>query len=144
MSAEGAHWWTIPDIVAATILAGRVPGTIERAIIFRPVGRQQGLRATRLRGEIKVDPRRQDLFKIAVQERERHKALGSEEAERMQGFLKTFGNASGYGLHVEVRRRDLRSRGRHRHHQPQWRAGRVGCRDDRAEPRRHFVGHVGG
>jgi hypothetical protein len=104
--AEG-YWWTIPDAVAAKLLDGQLPGQIERAILLRPEGTQPGLRSSRLRGEVKVDPRRGDLFKTVVQERERVRSAGDDEAERLQRFLKTFGNASGYGLHVEFRRRDL-------------------------------------
>ena len=107
VSSDGGIWWTIPDAVAATILDGRPPGMVQQAVVFRPRGTQPGLQNVRLRGEIKIDPRRNDLFKIAVQERERVRVGGDDEAERLQRFLKTFGNASGYGLHVEFRRRDL-------------------------------------
>lgn len=107
VTAEEGFWWTIPDAVAAKVLDGRLPGRIEQAVLIRAEGTQGGLRSTRLRGEVKVDPRRGDLFRTVVQERERVRVAGDDQAERLQRFLKTFGNASGYGLHVEFRRRDL-------------------------------------
>lgn len=73
------------------------------------VGRTAGLRPIRLRGSVPVDPTRDDLFRLAIEERARVKGdkhLAKEERKRLDQFLKTFATGGAYGIFAEVRQLD--------------------------------------
>ncbi|MGI8558535.1 MAG: hypothetical protein ACR2ND_09535 [Solirubrobacteraceae bacterium] len=85
--------YALPDVYAAALLGGRAP-KIVRHITFEPVGRTQGLRPVALRGEVEIDPRRDDLFKALVEQRKRiadRDDLPPVEREWLNAFLKVFG-----------------------------------------------------
>ena len=101
-------WYTLADAVAAKLLAGKTP-TILQAIRFVPHGRER-LRATRLRGEVPIDPRRQDPFKIVIEERRRieeDRTLPDREREWRSKGLKVLANATAYGIYAEMVRDEL-------------------------------------
>src|SRR5205823_6704047 len=63
-----ANWYALPDVIAAKLLRRRTP-KITRALGLVPIGKQPGLRPIRLRGEVQVDPRTQDFFRLVIEAR---------------------------------------------------------------------------
>jgi len=109
LTANEPLWYTIPDAVAATLLAGKVPQVL-RALRFVPQGRSPDLRPVRLRGEIAVDPQTLDFFRVVVEERyrlDRRTELTEVERKRLERFLKVLANATGYGIYAEMNAQDL-------------------------------------
>lgn len=96
-------WYTLPDLIAATLLTGRAP-TITRALRFVPVGRQPDLQPVRLRGDVLVDPASEDFFRAVVEARQRAKQAGDQD---LAGFLKDLANAGSYGIYAEMIRHEL-------------------------------------
>jgi len=90
-------WLSGPDVIASKLLSGKVP-RIEKAIRLVPHGRQKGLRATNLRGMVEVDPRKHDLFRVMVEQKQVHKT--SDEA--LSYFLKICANSTSYGMFFEL------------------------------------------
>jgi hypothetical protein len=103
-----AMWFSLPDAVASTILTGRPPKIIE-AFRLKAVGLQPGLRPVKLRGSILVDPKKQDFFRVAIEERkrlEKNKNLSPSEKARLSQFLKVLANATSYGIYAEMNRQE--------------------------------------
>ena len=101
-------WYAIPDLVASTLLTGKSP-RILRAFRLVPHGRQRGLTPIRLRGGVEVDPKKDDLFRIVIEARQRVKrdqGLSQEERDRLELFLKIFANSGSYGIFVEMNRQE--------------------------------------
>ncbi len=101
-------WYTLADLVAAKLLGGRAPVVLE-AVRVVPVGTAERLRPVRLRGAVRVDPRRDDLFRRVIEERQRIKrdpSIPAHERDRLEHFLKVFANAASYGVFAEVRQLD--------------------------------------
>lgn len=101
-------WYSLPDVVASLLLTGKAP-RIRRAIRFTASGRLASLRPVKLRGEVQIDPREEEIFKRVIEERHRVKSssdLSEAEAEGRQRFLKTFANATSYGIFVELNRQE--------------------------------------
>lgn len=96
LSSDQPIWFAGPDVVKSAILTGKIPH-IEKAIRIKPIGKQSGLKATKLRGTLAIDPRRNDFFRYVVEERECQK---SNKAQA--DFLKVLANAGSYGLFVEI------------------------------------------
>src|SRR5206468_1402172 len=67
-NADQGLWFSLPDVVASVLLTGRVPRIVD-AFRVRPRGKLSGLRPTALLGAVKIDPRRQDFFKVVIEER---------------------------------------------------------------------------
>jgi hypothetical protein len=63
-------WFALPDVVASVILTGRVPQVVD-AFRLEAHDVVDDLRPVTLRGAIEVDPRRQDFFKVVIEERKR-------------------------------------------------------------------------
>jgi hypothetical protein len=106
---NGGAWYTLADVVASVILTGRAP-RIVRALRLCPVGRQKGMRPVLWRGAIEIDPRRDDFFRTAIEERKRTDAddkLPTEERERLSRSLKVTTNATSYGVLAEYVRHEL-------------------------------------
>ena len=57
------------DLVASVLLTGQVPEVLE-AVELVPVGQQDGLRTVALRGQVSIDPSREDFFRRLVEERQ--------------------------------------------------------------------------
>jgi hypothetical protein len=103
-----ALWFSLPDIVTLTILTGRIPKIID-AFRIEPRGNFQGLKPTKLRRAIKIDPRTQDFFKMAIEERKRLSSrtdLAGVEKERLDKALKVIANATSYGIYAEMIRQE--------------------------------------
>ena len=90
-------WLSGPDVIASKLLSGKVP-YIEKAIRMVPHGQQKGLRPTNLRGMVEVDPRKHDLFRVMVEQKQVHKT--SDGA--LSYFLKICANSTSYGMFFEL------------------------------------------
>jgi hypothetical protein len=108
--ASEPYWYTLADCVASTILTGRPP-RVRRAVRIVGHGRQDGLRATQLRGAVPVEPSERDFFRAVIEERQRYRSradLAPVERERLGEFLKVLANSATYGIFAEMNRADLR------------------------------------
>jgi len=97
-------WVAGPDLVASVLLGGPVP-TILEAFRLVPVGRQDGLRPVMLRGQVEIDPTRDDIFQKIIEARQvarQRPDLPKEERERLQKFLKVLANSTSYGIYAEL------------------------------------------
>jgi len=101
-------WYPISDVISAALLGHRAPGIVE-AVRLKPVGIQAGLRPLSFRGEIPVDPERDDFFRLVIEERKRSQTredLSAEERQWLNTGLKTVANATAYGITAEMIRLD--------------------------------------
>jgi hypothetical protein len=74
---------------------------IEKAIRVEPHGKQAGLGSTSLRGMVKVNAKKQSLFKHVIEQRAAH-----ESDAALHYWLKIFANSGSYGLFVELNPND--------------------------------------
>ncbi len=101
-------WYSLPDVAASVLLTGKVPKVID-AFKLVPEGKHSNLRSALLGGEAPVNPRTQDLFRTAIEQRKslsKKKHLSREEIERLDRFLKVFANATSYGIYAEMNRQE--------------------------------------
>ena len=106
--AQSALWFSLPDVVVSVIHTGRVPKIID-AFRLEARGVQPDLKPVKLRGAIGVDPRTEDFFRVAIEERQRvksRKSLGEEERSRLDKALKVLANATSYGIYAEMIRQE--------------------------------------
>jgi hypothetical protein len=102
-------WYTLPDLVASTLLTGRAPKVIT-AIRLTAHGRLPGLRSWTMPGGRVLDPRVEAPWSAMIEHRHliRHDdSLSVDELGRIGRFLKITANAGGYGIHAEYNRQDL-------------------------------------
>jgi hypothetical protein len=96
-------WFTIPDLIAATLLSGRAP-RILRAVRFVPAGEKLGtLTPTRLRGQVDIDPASEDFFRTVVEQR--HEVKNHDPS--LAAFLKVLANSGSYGIFGEMNPQEL-------------------------------------
>jgi hypothetical protein len=101
-------WFSLPDVVVSVLLTGRVPKIID-AFRIEAVGQLAGLETTHFCGAIEIDPRRQDFFKVVIEERKRlpsRSGLSEDERERLDKALKVLANAASYGIYAEMNRQE--------------------------------------
>lgn len=104
---QSALWFSLPDVVASVILTGRVPKIVD-AFRIEAKGVQK-LQAVKLRGAIAVDPRNEDFFRVAIEERQRVKSrkyISDDERSRLDRALKVLANATSYGIYAEMIREE--------------------------------------
>jgi hypothetical protein len=89
-------WIAGPDLITSVVLSGHIP-TVQEAFRIVPHGKQRGLRPTKLRGAISVDPRKEDFFTRVIEYRKQNKA-----DDRLQYFLKILANSTSYGTYLEL------------------------------------------
>jgi hypothetical protein len=105
LEADADLWFTLADLLAAKLLGRTTPEILE-AFRVVPHGQLASLRPIRLRGQVRVDPRRADLFRVATEQRARIKAdatMLAEDRARLGQFLKTLANGGAYGIGAEFR-----------------------------------------
>jgi hypothetical protein len=106
-SPDDALWFSLPDVVASVVLNnGTIPKIVD-AFRIEPRGTLTGLTATKLRGQIDVDPGKQDFFRVVIEERKRlpnRTDISDKEKERLDKFLKVLANAASYGIYAEMHR----------------------------------------
>jgi hypothetical protein len=98
-ATPNALWHSLPDVVASVILTGRVP-KVNDAFRLKSGGRSNELKPISLRGNIEVDPRQKDFFKVVIEERKRLTArvdLSLSEKGRLDKALKVSANSTSYG-----------------------------------------------
>jgi hypothetical protein len=101
-------WYTLPDIIASKLLTGKAP-KILRAITFRPIGIQRGLKPVAIPGGLTVQPEN-NLIKSLIEYRKQVQNKASEttdEKERqrlnvIQNQLKILANATSYGIFIQI------------------------------------------
>jgi len=129
---DDALWYSLPDVVASVLLnKGRIPNIVD-AFRIEPRGKLRGLKSTELRGQIDVDPRKQDFFKVVIEQRKRlpkRNDISDIEKERLDKFLKVLANAASYGIYAEMHRLESESK------------KEVGCHGIDAEPFTCRVAH---
>jgi len=104
--------YALPDVLQSVILTGRRP-RIRRALKLVANGRLPALRSLALRGSVDIDPASETIFKRVIEERYRVQhdtELPDAEREALSMFLKTFANATSYGIHAELNRDEPASR----------------------------------
>ncbi len=111
-AGKGARlYYMLADLVASRLLTGKMP-RIRRAWRFRAVGIQPGLRPVKLLGEVEMDPRHQDFFRVLIEKRrevqeaqQRANDMGDKARvdylDSLQHGLKIVANAM-YGIFAEV------------------------------------------
>lgn len=107
-NSDHGLWYSLPDVVASVLLTGRVPRIID-AFRIKPRGVLTGLKSTALRGAIRIDPRKQDFFKVVIEERKRLHSrddLAKSEKELLDKALKVLANAASYGIYAEMNRKE--------------------------------------
>jgi len=101
-------WYALPDVVASVILTGRIPKIID-AFRLKPNGRLKELNPINLRGSIRVDPGKEDFFKVVIEERNRLASrddISLSEKDRLNKALKVTANATSYGIYAEMNRQE--------------------------------------
>jgi len=103
-----ALWFSLPDVVASVLLTGRIPKIVD-AFRMEPQGTLPGLAPVKLRGAIEVDPRREDFFRVVIEER-KHLSSRSDltdiEKRRLDKALKVLANSTSYGIYAEMNRQE--------------------------------------
>ena len=103
-------WFTLADVIAAKLLAGKVPRVLE-AISFTPAAMQRGLAPISIAGNpaYTVDPTKADFFKRVIELRQsikaRMKTAAEVDRERLdteQHALKICANSTSYGIWMEI------------------------------------------
>ena len=98
LTSKKPIWLSGPDVIASKLLTGKTPH-IKKAIRMIPHGQQAGLAEfLKLRGMVEVDPRKQDLFQIMVEQKEVYK----ESNKALAYFLKICANSTSYGMFFEL------------------------------------------
>jgi hypothetical protein len=100
-----ALWFSLPDIAASVILTGRIPKIVD-AFRIVPSGVMKGLTPIKLRGVIDIDPRKQDFFKVVIEERKRKRNISESEKGRLDKALKVLANSASYGIYAEMNRKE--------------------------------------
>jgi hypothetical protein len=101
-------WFALPDVVVSVLLTGRIPKIVD-AFKLAAHGQVKGLRPIRLRGSVDIDPRHEDFFKVAIEERKRlasRKDLPKSERDRLDKALKVIANSTSYGIYAEMNRQE--------------------------------------
>jgi len=101
-------WFSLPDVVASFLLTDKVPQIID-AFRLEAQGKLRTLNPVKLRGEVLVNPRNKDFFKVAIQERVRLASrddLSEIEKKRLEKALKVLANATSYGIYAEMNRQE--------------------------------------
>ncbi len=115
LTSDVPIWCTLADAVASKLQTGRVPEVVA-ALGFRPIGLNPHLRPVRFRGEVEIDPAREDFIKRLVEERQRYREAAKQARARglllegahaaaMEAGLKMTANSTAYGTPIELIRR---------------------------------------
>jgi len=103
-------WYTLADVISARMLSGKTP-EILKAYRIIPQGKQEGLQCIKLRGEIDVDPAKDNFFKKVIEKRKEVKRKvekDGDEMDALQRFLKILASSTSYGVYIEMNREELK------------------------------------
>jgi hypothetical protein len=101
-------WYSLPDVIVSKILTGKVPKIVD-AFRIAPNGVLPELNPIKLRSAISVDPRKQDFFKVVIEQRQLLDSLVNldrVEKRRLDKALKVLANATSYGIYAEMHREE--------------------------------------
>lgn len=98
--SEQSYWYTIPDLVAAKILSGKTPRVLEAWTFHASPEKLDTLRTVALRGEVPIDPRADDLYRVVIEQRLLRGDAGKNDATGY--FLKILANSGSYGIFAEM------------------------------------------
>jgi hypothetical protein len=107
--SEEPIWASLPDVISSKLSTGKTPEVIE-AIRFTPQGQQPTLKPSTILGTC-IDPRKDNLVKFFVEERQRIQQQknkfekNSPEWKQLDGkqhALKIIVNAMSYGIFIEL------------------------------------------
>ena len=104
-STDDALWFSLPDVIASVILTGRVPKILDAFRMEASADTLDGLKPTKLGGQIDINPGEQDFFKTVIEERKRIASrddISSEEKKRMDKALKVLANSTSYGIYGQM------------------------------------------
>ena len=107
-SPDDGLWFSLPDVVASKLLYGRVPKIVD-AFRIKARGTLHSLQPIRLRGDVQVNPKKRDFFRVVIEERKRlakRTDLSEIEEERLDKALKVLANAASYGIYAEMIRQE--------------------------------------
>jgi hypothetical protein len=94
-------WYPLAELAASKVMThGKVPEILE-AFELVPEGQDGTLTPVKLRGEIEVDPRREDFFKRVIELRKLHR-----DDQALGEFLKVLASATSYGIYAQVTPKD--------------------------------------
>ncbi len=127
-----ALWFSLPDVVASVLLTRRIPNIVD-AFRIEARGQLKGLKSCKLRSVVNVNPRKQDFFRVVIEERKRlpeRTDISAIEKVRLDKALKVLANAASYGIYAEM------------HRQESDRKQTVMCHGIDAEPFRCRVAHA--
>jgi hypothetical protein len=83
------------------------------AFRIEPVGVLPTLKPTRLRGAIGVNPKSQDFFRVAIEERNRlstRSEISEAESRMLDKSLKVLANSASYGIYAEMNQKESEDR----------------------------------
>jgi hypothetical protein len=103
-----ALWFSLPDVVASVLLTGCIPNIVD-AFRIEAHGQLKGLKSCKLRGVVRVNPRKQDFFRVVIEERKRlpnRTDISALEKTRLDKALKVLANAASYGIYAEMHRQE--------------------------------------
>jgi len=103
-----ALWFSLPDVVASVLLTGRIPNIVN-AFRIEASGQLKGLKSCKLRSVVSVNPRKQDFFRVVIEERKRlpnRTDISATEKMRLDKALKVLANAASYGIYAEMHRQE--------------------------------------
>ena len=116
LSSEKPLWYSLLDVIAATLSTGKPPKVIE-ATRFIPKGFQPNIKSANILGST-LDPRKEDLTQFLVEERQKIKrklkGINPDDPEyaRLSSrelALKILVNAMSYGIFIELNPDDKKS-----------------------------------
>ena len=98
-------WFSLADVVASVILTGRIPKIVDAFRIKPSRETLPNLKPIKFRGQIEIDPAKQDFFKVVIEERKRVSLRGDldlAERDRISKALKVLANSTSYGIYAEM------------------------------------------
>ena len=98
-------WYAGPDLAAA-VITHRARPRILRAWRLRPSGTQETLKPLDFRGEVAIDPRNDDFFRVLIEQRKRTSDNSLDDELRNTGF-KVVANSGAYGDFAETNPADI-------------------------------------
>jgi hypothetical protein len=103
ISSKSNIYYGLPSLILSKLLTGRTP-KLKSAIRFKPIGKQNTLRKSKILG-MEIDPARDNIFKMLVEEKQRSK-LAKDGRDK---YLKIVVNSSSYGIYMELNPEDKKS-----------------------------------
>ena len=101
-------WYALPDLAASVLLTGKQPRIIE-AFRIKAGSALDSLKPIMFRGQLRIDPRKDDFFRTVIEERKRlarRSDLSEAERKLLDKALKTLGSATSYGIFAQMDRQE--------------------------------------